>query len=65
MVAIDERHAEERQWPESMRLPTDGTKRVYLLEAYHLLHCLVCTQLATLKDTCSAIVSLFGYIMEC
>ncbi len=40
-VAMDEGWATERQWPESMRLPIDGNKRVYLLEAYHQLHCLV------------------------
>lgn len=38
---MDEDWAFERQWPESMRLPSDGSKRVCLLEAYHQLDCLV------------------------
>ena len=38
---MDEDWVFERHWPESMRLPSDGKKRVYLLEAYHQLHCLV------------------------
>ena len=38
---MNEDWAFERQWPDSMRLPSDGKKRVYLLEAYHQLHCLV------------------------
>jgi len=38
---MDEDWAFERHWPDSMRLPSDSTKRVYLLEAYHQLHCLV------------------------
>ena len=40
-VAMDEVWAFSRHWPDSMRLPSDGNKRVYLLEAYHQLHCLV------------------------
>ena len=40
-IAMDEDWAFERQWPESMRLPSNASKRVYLLEAYHQLHCLV------------------------
>ena len=40
-VAINRMWAEERQWPESMYLPSDHRKGVYLLEAYHQLHCLV------------------------
>ena len=40
-IAMNEAWAFERNWPESMRLPSDGSKRVYLLEAYHQLHCLV------------------------
>ena len=31
----------EQHWPESMHLPSDSSKNVYLLEAYHQLHCLV------------------------
>lgn len=40
-VAMDNEWAAERRWPESMRLPSDESKQVYLLEAYHQLHCIV------------------------
>ena len=46
-IAMDEDWAFERQWPESMRLPSNASKRVYLLEAYHQLHCLVWRRLST------------------
>ncbi|KAL4860739.1 hypothetical protein BDV12DRAFT_208887 [Aspergillus spectabilis] len=39
-VAIDQNWAESHGWPESMYLPSDRSKGVYLLEAYHYLHCL-------------------------
>ncbi|KAJ9301008.1 hypothetical protein DTO217A2_7784 [Paecilomyces variotii] len=39
-VAMDRTWAKENQWPESMYLPSDKSKGVYLLEAYHYLHCL-------------------------
>lgn len=39
-VAMDRKWAEQRQWPSSMYLPSDHSKGVYLLEAYHQLHCL-------------------------
>ncbi|KAL8704526.1 MAG: hypothetical protein Q9225_008082, partial [Loekoesia sp. 1 TL-2023] len=39
-IAMNEDWAFDRHWPDSMRLPSDATKRVYLLEAYHQLHCL-------------------------
>jgi hypothetical protein len=42
---MDEGWAFSQQWPDSMRLPSDSSKRVYLLEAYHQLHCLVSTNL--------------------
>lgn len=38
---MDREWAEQRQWPASMYLPSDHSKGVYLLEAYHQLHCLV------------------------
>lgn len=38
---MDRTWAKENQWPESMYLPSDKSKGVYLLEAYHYLHCLV------------------------
>lgn len=40
-VALDREYAKEKGWPQSMYLPHDKTKGVYLLEAYHYLHCLV------------------------
>ena len=43
-VAMDRKWAKVRQWPESMYLPSDHGKGVYLLEAYHQLHCLVCPE---------------------
>ena len=39
-VAINRRSAAGSQYPESMYLPGDKSKGVYLLEAYHQLHCL-------------------------
>ncbi|KAF2873319.1 hypothetical protein BDV95DRAFT_592708 [Massariosphaeria phaeospora] len=39
-VAMDLQWAAGRNWPETMRLPSDPSKGVYLLEAYHQLHCL-------------------------
>ena len=43
-VAIDRQAAEDQHLPVAMYLPSDGTKGVYLLEAYHQLHCLVCVE---------------------
>ena len=40
-VAMDRDWAKENGWPESMYLPSDKSKGVYLLEAYHHMHCLV------------------------
>ncbi|KAL5343832.1 hypothetical protein BJX70DRAFT_351870 [Aspergillus crustosus] len=39
-IAIDRTWAESQGWPESMYLPSDKSKGVYLLDAYHYLHCL-------------------------
>lgn len=41
VVALDSRWAAEKQWPDSIPHPDDESKRIYLLEAYHLLHCVV------------------------
>lgn len=41
IIAVDKSWAEQRQLPLSMELPSDHTKQVYILEAYHMLHCLV------------------------
>lgn len=43
VVAVDYQWASDHHWPDSMALPADESKRVYLLEAYHLLHCVVCS----------------------
>ena len=40
-IAVDHKDAAARDWPATMYLPSDESKRVYLLEAYHQLHCLV------------------------
>ncbi|KAF2202559.1 hypothetical protein GQ43DRAFT_470784 [Delitschia confertaspora ATCC 74209] len=38
-IAMDREWARAQHWPESMHLPSDLRKNVYLLESYHLLHC--------------------------
>ena len=38
---MDREWAAQHQWPVTMYLPSDRSKGVYLLEAYHQLHCLV------------------------
>lgn len=43
LIAVDRTWAKEQHWPESMYLPKDEhgkEKGVYLLEAYHMIHCL-------------------------
>ena len=40
-VAMDRDAIKAQGWPESMYLPSDKGKGVYLLEAYHHIHCLV------------------------
>ncbi|KAF2805007.1 uncharacterized protein BDZ99DRAFT_451564 [Mytilinidion resinicola] len=40
-IAMDREWAKSQHWPDSMHLPSDPSKNVYLLEAYHLLHCTV------------------------
>ena len=47
-VAVDREWAAKQQWPVTMYLPSDHSKGVYLLEAYHQLHCLV-----SLRHVCS------------
>lgn len=44
-IAIDREWAKSQHWPDSMHLPSDDSKNVYLLEAYHLLHCVVSIQI--------------------
>jgi len=45
-VAIDRKEATARNLPLAMYLPSDHSKGVYLLEAYHQLHCLVSISLS-------------------
>ena len=40
-IAVDHKDAAARNWPATVYLPSDESKGVYLLEAYHQLHCLV------------------------
>ncbi|KAL8950912.1 MAG: hypothetical protein Q9222_003078 [Ikaeria aurantiellina] len=39
-VSVDRQWASQQQWPVTGYLPSDKSKGVYLLEAYHHLHCL-------------------------
>lgn len=41
LIALDREMAKGQNLPESMYLPDDHSKGVYLLESYHYLHCLV------------------------
>ena len=40
-IAINHKQAAIKNWPLSISLPSDPSKGVYMLEAYHQLHCLV------------------------
>ncbi|KAF1952728.1 hypothetical protein CC80DRAFT_552227 [Byssothecium circinans] len=40
IVSVDQMWAAAQNWPLSGYYPDDKTKSVYLLEAYHLLHCI-------------------------
>lgn len=42
IVAVDHQWAAERKIPASMSLPSDASKGVYIIDAYHQIHCLVC-----------------------
>ncbi|GIZ42879.1 hypothetical protein CKM354_000612800 [Cercospora kikuchii] len=39
-IAMNREWALDNHWPDSMHLPSDDRKNVYLLEAYHMIHCL-------------------------
>ncbi|RAH45371.1 uncharacterized protein BO95DRAFT_319450, partial [Aspergillus brunneoviolaceus CBS 621.78] len=39
-IAVDRQWAAVRNWPDTMSMPNDTSKGIYLLEAYHHLHCL-------------------------
>jgi hypothetical protein len=41
LIALNHHIAKENQWLESMPVPGDEGKGLYLLESYHQLHCLV------------------------
>jgi hypothetical protein len=41
IVAVKEKYAADRGLPESEIWREDSSKRVYVLEAYHAIHCLV------------------------
>ena len=41
LVAVDRQWAAEQNLPASMNLPSDSSKRVYIIDAYHQIHCLV------------------------
>lgn len=43
IVAVDRQWAIEKQLPASMSLPSDPSKGVYIIDAYHQIHCLVCS----------------------
>lgn len=40
MIAVDQGWAKSQNWPETMIRPNNGSQAIYLLEAYHELHCL-------------------------
>ncbi|KAH7139071.1 hypothetical protein B0J11DRAFT_575005 [Dendryphion nanum] len=40
IIAVDHAVADAQNWPNAMRSPKDSNKKVYLLEGYHLLHCI-------------------------
>jgi hypothetical protein len=42
VVALDPAYVEQKQLAESMIHPNGSGKRIYVLEAYHAIHCLVC-----------------------
>ena len=54
-VAMDREWAARQQWPITMYLPSDLSKGVYLLEAYHQLHCLVSLRAFSLSILTNAI----------
>lgn len=43
IVAVEHRWAAEKQLPATINLPSDATKGVYIIDAYHQMHCLVYT----------------------
>ncbi|CRG85576.1 hypothetical protein PISL3812_02623 [Talaromyces islandicus] len=40
MIGVDHEWSKSQHWPDTMSLPQDKTKAVYLLQAYHEIHCL-------------------------
>jgi hypothetical protein len=49
-ISVDRSWAKSQYWPETMPMPKDSSKSVYLLEAYHLLHCVVSFQAVHLHN---------------
>ena len=45
VVAVDRQWAAQKQLPDTISLPGDPSKGVYIIDAYHQLHCLVCSKL--------------------
>lgn len=40
LIAVDREWAKSQNWPETMARPNNDSQAVYLLEAYHQVHCL-------------------------
>ena len=59
VIAMPKTWAVSKQLPTSMDLPSDSSKSVYILEAYHHLHCLVPTTRNSLQtSTASSLANL-------
>ena len=43
IVAVNQQWVADKQLPKSLEHPQDPSKSVYIIDAYHQLHCLVCT----------------------
>ena len=41
LVAVDYKWAIDKRLPDTISLPSDKSKGVYIIDAYHQLHCLV------------------------
>ena len=41
-IALDDVYAKEMGLPRAQRFPWDSSKGIYLINAYHNLHCVVC-----------------------
>ena len=52
IVAVDHGWAAERRMPATMSLPSDSSKGVYIIDAYHQLHCLVSVTFLYARTPC-------------